>query len=369
MSAATTTHVEVDVEAEAVPPTEGLGRVVRVPVVGITLRLQPRVVGVSLAFVAATFVLLLLAVGSGEYELTPWEVLQTLAGGGPAGADFVVETLRLPRALTAILVGAALGAAGAVFQSVTRNPLGSPDIIGFTSGASAGAVLQIVVLDGGSGAVALGALVGGIGTAIAVWLLAFRRSEGVQGYRLILIGIGMSFVMVAATNYLLTRARIEEAAMANVWITGSLNGRGWEHVVPVAAALAIVLPLVFVFSRELRMMEMGDDAAVALGVSVSRARNGLLLLAVALTAVATSSAGPVLFVALASPQIARRLTRATGPGVGVAALTGATLLLLSDFAAQRLFPDQQLPVGVVTGVAGGGYLIWLLANEWRGGRA
>lgn len=115
-------------------------------------------------------------------------------------------------------------------------------------------------------------------------------------------------------------------------------------------------------------MEMGDDAAQALGVSVGRARNGLLLLAVALTAVATSSAGPVLFVALASPQIARRLTRATGPGVGTAALTGAVLLLAADFAAQRVFPDEQLPVGVVTGVIGGGYLIWLLSNEWRGGR-
>lgn len=363
------TAVPEAADAVDAAPTAGLGRIVRVPLLGATLRVQPRVAGVSLAFLVAIVVLLVLAIGSGDYALTPWEVVQTLAGGGPQGADFVVNTIRLPRAITAILVGAALGAAGAVFQSVTRNPLGSPDIIGFTSGASAGAVAQIVVFDGGSGAVALGALAGGVGTAVVVWLLAFRRSEGVQGYRLILIGIGMSFVMVAATQYLLTRARIEEAAMANVWITGSLNGRGWEHVLPVGVALAVVLPLVFLFSRDLRMMEMGDDAASALGVPIAKARNGLLLLAVALTAVATSSAGPVLFVALASPQIARRLTRATGPGVGAAALTGAALLLLSDFAAQRVFPDEQLPVGVVTGVAGGGYLIWLLANEWRGGRS
>lgn len=352
----------------AAPPT-GTGRVVRVPGIGLTLRVQPRVVAVCGVLAAAVLVLLVLAVATGEYRLTPWEVVQTLAGGGPAGADFIVETIRLPRALTAILVGASLGAAGAIFQSVTRNPLGSPDIIGFTSGASAGAVLQIVVFDGGSGAVALGALAGGVGTAVAVWLLAFRGGEGVQGYRLILIGVGLSFVLVGVTNYLLTRARIEEASVANVWITGSLNGRGWEHVVPVMISLAVILPLVFVLARELRMMEMGDDAAIALGVPVSRARNGLLILAVGLTAVATSSAGPVLFVALASPQIARRLTRATGPGVGAAAFTGALLLLASDYGAQRVFPDQQLPVGVVTGVLGGAYLIWLLWNEWRGGRA
>jgi iron complex transport system permease protein len=342
--------------------------VVRVPGIGLTLRLQPRVFGVSLVLAAVIFVLLVLAVGTGEYRLTPWEVLQTLAGGGPPGADFVVETIRLPRAVTAILVGAALGAAGAIFQSVTRNPLGSPDIIGFTSGASAGAVAQIVVFDGGSGAVALGALLGGLGTAAVVWLLAFRGGEGIQGYRLILVGIGISFVLVAVTDYLLTRSRIEEASAANVWITGSLNGRGWEHAVPVGIGLAVVLPLVFLLARELRMMEMGDDAAVALGVPVSRARNALRLLAVVLTAVATSSTGPVLFVALAAPQIARRLTRATGPGVGAAAFTGAALLIASDFVAQRVFPDQQLAVGVVTGVAGGGYLIWLLWSEWRGGR-
>ncbi|MDO9410368.1 iron chelate uptake ABC transporter family permease subunit [Patulibacter sp.] len=347
----------------------GLGRIVRIPGTPVSFRTHTRVLLVGAALLLVGFALLVLAVGTGEYPISVGDVLATLLGGGDQGQSFIVETIRLPRALTALLVGAALGAAGAIFQSVTRNPLGSPDIIGFTSGASAGAVLQIVAFDGGAGAVALGALAGGLGTALLVGLLAFKGGEGVQGCRLILIGIGISFVMVGITNYLLTRARLEDAAAANVWITGSLNGRGWEQVVPVAIALAVVLPLTFVLARELRMMEMGDDAAGALGVSVGRARTGLLLLAVVLTAVATSSTGPVLFVALAAPQISRRLTRVTGPGVGVAALTGAVLLIGSDFLAQRVFPDQQLAVGVVTGVLGGVYLIWLLWNEWRGDRA
>lgn len=352
-----------------VPPIAGLGRILRVPLLGVRLRIQPRVLGVAAVLAGVALVLLVLAVSTGEYPISPGDVVATLLGGGDAGTSFVVETIRLPRALTALLVGAALGAAGAIFQSVTRNPLGSPDIIGFTSGAAAGAVLQIVVFDGGSGAVALGALGGGLATAVIVWALAFRGGQGVQGYRLILVGIGVSFVLIAITDYLFTRAKLEQAITANVWITGSLNGRGWEHVVPVAIALAVILPLALALARELRMMEMGDDAAQALGVSVSRARNGLLLLGVALTAAAVSSAGPVVFVALASPQIARRLTRATGPGIGSAALTGAVLLIASDFAAQRLFPGEQLPVGVVTGLVGGAYLIWLLSNEWRGGRA
>lgn len=361
--------MSVPVDPPVPPKLSGLGRVVRVPLLGLRVRVHPRVLGVAgvLGLLIVAFVIL--AVGTGDYPIGPADVVRTLLGQGDAGMTFVVETIRLPRALTGVLVGAALGAAGAIFQSVTRNPLGSPDIIGFTSGATAGAVLQIVVFDAGAGGAAVGALVGGLATAALVGGLAYRRGHGVQGYRLILIGIGISFVMLAITNYLFTRANLEHAITANVWITGSLNGRGWEHVVPVALALAVILPLVFALARELRMMEMGDDAAEALGVPVGRARNGLLLLAVALTAVATSSAGPVLFVALASPQIARRLTRATGPNVGVAALTGAVLLVASDFAAQRIFPAQQLPVGVVTGLAGGVYLIWLLSNVWRGNRA
>ncbi len=362
--------MSASVDPQVTPPTlAGLGRIVRVPMLGLSVRLQPRVLGVAGALVVVAVIFVVLSVSTGEYQIGLGDVIATLLGGGDTGTSFIVETIRLPRALTAILVGGALGAAGAIFQSVTRNPLGSPDIIGFTSGATAGAVLQIVVFDAGSAGAALGALAGGLVTAAVVWALAFRSGQGVQGYRLILVGIGISFVLLAITNYLFTRANLEHAITANVWITGSLNGRGWEHVVPVGLALAVILPLVFLLARELRMIEMGDDAAHALGVSVGRARNGLLLLAVALTAVATSSAGPVLFVALASPQIARRLTRATGPGVGVAALTGAVLLIASDFAAQRVFPSAQLPVGVVTGLVGGGYLIWLLASEWRGSRA
>nr|WP_246851811.1 iron chelate uptake ABC transporter family permease subunit [Patulibacter sp. SYSU D01012] len=344
-----------------------MGRVVHVPVVGASFRVAPRSVAVGLALVVVALALLVVAVGTGEYSIPPGLVIETLLGGGDAGTSFVIETLRLPRALTALLVGAGLGAAGAIFQSVVRNPLGSPDVVGFTAGASAGAVLEIAVIGGGSAAVAAGALVGGAGTAVLVYLLAFRG--GVQGYRLVLVGIGLSAMLVAVRDYLITRTRLEEAQTANVWITGSLNGRGWEHVVPMAIALAVLLPLVALLARSLRMLELGDDAAHALGVPVARARTALLGVGVALTAVATAAAGPVLFVALAAPQIARRLTRASGPGVGTAALMGATLLLAADVAAQRVFPGTDLPVGVLTGVLGGAYLIWLLFHEWRSARA
>jgi iron complex transport system permease protein len=326
-----------------------------------------RSIGVAAALGAALLALLVLSVGTGEFSIPPKEVVETLLGGGDRSTRFVIETLRLPRALTGILVGAALGAAGAIFQSITRNPLGSPDVVGFVQGASAGAVLEIVVLGGGTFAIAAGAVVGGIATAVLVYVLAYRG--GVQGYRLVLIGIGIAAMLVAVTDYLLTRSTLEEAQAANVWLTGSLNGRGWEHVRPVGAALAILLPATALLARQLRMLELGDDVARALGVSIERSRLALILVAVLLAAVATASAGPVVFVALAAPQIARRLTRAGGPGVACAALMGAALLLGADFASERVFGPTQLPVGVMTGVGGGLYLIWLLRREWRGASA
>jgi iron complex transport system permease protein len=326
-----------------------------------------RSIGVAAVLGAALLALLVLSVGTGEFSIPPKDVVETLLGGGDRSTRFVIETLRLPRALTGILVGAALGAAGAIFQSITRNPLGSPDVVGFVQGASAGAVLEIVVLGGGTFAIAAGAVVGGLATAVVVYVLAYRG--GVQGYRLVLIGIGIAAMLVAVTDYLLTRSTLEEAQAANVWLTGSLNGRGWEHVRPVGAALAILMPATALLARQLRMLELGDDVARALGVPIERSRLALILVAVLLAAVATASAGPVVFVALAAPQIARRLTRASGPGVGCAALMGAALLLGADFASERVFGPTQLPVGVLTGVGGGLYLIWLLRREWRGASA
>jgi iron complex transport system permease protein len=342
--------------------------VLRVPLIGGAVRvLPPRTVAVCAGLAAAALALLVVAVGTGEYPVSAGATVQALLGHGDPATSFVVETLRLPRALTALLVGAALGAAGAIFQSIARNPLASPDIIGLTAGSSAAAVLEIVVLGGGSAAVAAGSMAGGLLTALLVYGLAFH--QGVQGYRLVLVGIGLSAMLEATTNLLLSRARIEDAQSASVWLTGSLNGRGWEHVWPVAIALVVLLPLVAALARPMQLLEMGDDTAEALGVSVERTRRSVLVLGVALTAIATASAGPIVFVALAAPQIARRLTRATGPGAGAAALTGSVLLLAADVAAQRLFPSTPLPVGVMTGVIGGLYLIWLLCQQARKGHA
>jgi iron complex transport system permease protein len=321
----------------------------------------------SLVFVMTTLVLtlglLLLQLVTGEYPLEPSRVLATLRGQGTAGEEFIVYTLRLPRELTAVLAGAAFGASGAVYQSITRNPLGSPDIIGFTYGAAFGAVLAIVVLGQSDLGVTLSAVAGGLGVAAVVYLLAWRG--GVTGYRLILVGIGLSSVLASFISYLLKKAEVIYAQEAYIWLTGSLNGRSWTDVQIGLVGVLVLVPVLVGLGPGLRMAEMGDDAARALGVPVARNRLCALAFGAVLCAVGVVCAGPITFVALAAPQIAKRLSGSPTVRVIPAMVTGSLLLLLSDTLAQKLAPDSQLPVGIVTLALGGAYLAWLIAREGR----
>ncbi|MFC8371397.1 MULTISPECIES: FecCD family ABC transporter permease [unclassified Streptomyces] len=199
-----------------------------------------------------------------------------------------------------------------------------------------------------------------------MYLLAWRR--GVHGYRLVLVGIGASAVLGAATGFLYVRADIGKAAQAASWTIGSLNARDWTDVRVAALGLPALLPVVLVHARRLTMLEMGDDTAAALGVPPERSRLVLLAAGTGLTAMAVAAAGPVPFVAMAAPQPARRVTRAAGPNVLPAGWTGALLVTAADLVTQRLTGSALLPVGVLTGVAGGAYLAWLLRGERRGAR-
>ncbi|MFB0615362.1 FecCD family ABC transporter permease [Streptomyces sp. AGS-58] len=333
---------------------------------GLSLRLDPRALTVVVLVLAAALAAGIALIGTGEARIPVADVLRTLAGNGTAYQDFIVEELRLPRVLVGLLVGASLGLGGALFQSVSRNPLGSPDVLGLSQGSTAGALVVIVLMSGGAAQVTAGALIGGLVTGLAIYLLAWK--QGVHGYRLVLVGIGVNALVTAVNGYLLTKADLVDAARAVVWMTGSLDGRDWNQVQPLLAVCAVLVPMVLVNARGLRMMEMGDDVANALGVRVQRVRLLLMVCAVLLTATATAAAGPVSFVALTAPQLARRLTRSPGPNLVPSLCMGAALLVAADWASQRLFGADQLPVGVVTGVLGGGYLLWLLVAERRAGR-
>ncbi|GGP70852.1 ABC transporter permease [Streptomyces variabilis] len=340
-------------------------RAVRVPG-GLSVRLDVRAFTVVVLLMVLALGASVLLVGTGDFPMSAADVLTTLVGQGSEGQEFIVTELRLPRVLVGLLVGASLGIGGALFQAISRNPLGSPDILGLGQGATAGALTVIVLFSGTANQVALGALAGGLITGTAIYVLAWKR--GVHGYRLVLVGIGVSAVVTAVNGYLLTKSDIVDAARAVVWMTGSLDGRDWDQVWPLLALCAVLVPVVLANSRALRMTEMGDDVSAALGVRVERLRLVLMLSAVLLTASATAAAGPVSFVALTAPQLARRLTRSPGPNLIASMWMGAALLVLADFVSQRAFGAEQLPVGVVTGVLGGVYLLWLLVTERRAGR-
>lgn len=330
----------------------------------VRLRLRALLVGVVLLVGALAVAVVNLS--SGDFPLPVGDVLRSLAGQGDTGTDFIVLELRLPRVLVTLLVGAALGASGAVFQGLTRNPLGSPDFVGLTIGAATGALVVILLLDGSGTQVAAGAMAGCLATAVAIYLLAFRR--GTQAFRLVLMGVGMSALLEAANSFMITRARLDDAVAAQVWLIGSVSGRGWTEVAIAGGTLALLLPVVLHHGRHLDLLALGDETAITHGVRVERSRVVLALAAVGLAAGATAAAGPIAFVALAAPQLATRLTRAPGPGILPAALMGAALLAGSDWAAQRVLPDNDVPVGVVTAALGGLYLTWLLGREWRRGR-
>ncbi|MFJ4421347.1 FecCD family ABC transporter permease [Streptomyces bobili] len=337
------------------------------------VRLRPRIAITVAALALTGFGALVASVSLGTYAIPVGDVLGALLGTGSGDADLIVHQLRLPRALTALLVGAAFGVAGAVYQAVTRNPLASPDLIGISAGAGAGAVAAIVIGGvtaagaGTFGAVPFGALAGALATAALIYVLAWHGGT-ITGYRFVLVGIAANGALAALTRWMLARADIDQASRAMVWLTGSLNGRGYDHVRWAGLALLLLVPLTLALARSYQLLQYDDDTALSLGIPIGRARIALLVLATSLAALATAAAGPVAFVALGAPQIARRLAGTAGIPLVISGLTGAVLLLLADLAARLLFAPTELPVGIITGAVGAPYLLLLLARANRSGK-
>ncbi|MFC8824560.1 FecCD family ABC transporter permease [Streptomyces sp. NPDC057137] len=337
-------------------------RLARPPVSGVV---RPRLVAVCAVLAVAVFAALCWDVSVGEYGIPLTDVAGALTGSGDAGTVLVVQELRLPRAMVGLLAGLALGVSGALFQTMTRNPLASPDMIGLTQGAGTAVVAGIVLgWDFGLGPQLLG-LLGALVSALLVYTLAWRR--GTTGYRIILVGIGVSWMCLSATDYLLARGGRFEAQASMGWLVGNLNGRDWQQGAPLAVALAVLLPAALLMGRLMRTLLLGDDVAKGLGTRVQTVRLVVLLVGVGLVAFATAAAGPVAFVALAAPQIAQRVARTAWPPPLAAGLTGALVVLVSDVLARELIPDTELPVGIVTGVLGAPVLLWLLVRVNRAG--
>lgn len=319
--------------------------------------------------VVAGMALLVLVAGTGALlvgaaGLTPGQAIAGVLGLGDRGDVFIVQMLRLPRIEAAVVVGAAFGLAGALFQSTLRNPLASPDILGISSGASLGAVTGLLVL-GLSGVALSGLAFAGAGVvALAIWLLAWRK--GLHSIRFVLVGVGFAYLASSMIAWAMARAQEHEAAAVLVWTVGSVSDIRGEQLALVATGTLVLCVAVALVSRTQGPLSLGDDNARALGVHVDAARVGSLLLAVALVALATSAAGPIAFVALVAPAIARRLVNDGGAALAASTATGAALTLVADVVGQHALLGVAAPVGIVTGLVGAPYLLWLLAtNEKR----
>lgn len=298
----------------------------------------------------------------GSFTVTVPDFFAMLFGKTIPGASFIVMENKLPRAVLGLLVGGAFGVAGAVFQTLLRNPLASPDIIGISGGASASAVAAIIFFSAGGMTVSVISIVGAVLVALLISGLAGRDAGG----RLILIGIGVAAMANAFVAFVLQRAEISRAQDALIWLTGSLNSANWDRISALVVGLLVATPFVLYFAARLAGLQLGEDTAAGLGIPVGRSRTGLIVVGVVLAALATAAAGPIAFVSFLAGPIARKLL---GGRVSLlaAALVGAAIVLAADYIAAYLIPGAALPVGVVTGAAGAPFLIWLLISRNRQG--
>lgn len=339
----------------------------------ISVLISPRSLHRTASLVALVLALALLATALGTRWLPISDLVAGLAGQADQAVNLTVREFRLPRVVVGILVGMALGTSGALTQSLTRNPLGSPDVLGVVSGASAGAVAVMLAAGGsavGAGGasaalsrvgVPLGAVAGALLSAALVLGLASRRFGALPAtHRIVLVGVICNAAFLGLVQWGLTVGDVDQAAKAAVFLAGSLHGRGWEHVFAVGLAVAVLLPLAMQARRSLDALQLGDDFAVTLGVPVARARLWLFVLAFALAGTAVAAAGAVSFVALLAPQLARRIAGGSGTPLLASALTGAVLLLTADLAARHLVPGTELPAGAITALIGAPALLVLL---------
>ncbi|MBS4753031.1 iron chelate uptake ABC transporter family permease subunit [Nocardioides sp. zg-ZUI104] len=352
----------------AATPGAGAYRPARAVRLGpLAVRVAPRSVVVLAVLLLACGGAGVLALLLGEVQMSMPRLLATARGEGTGFEEYLVLDSRLPRVVGGLLIGLALGMSGAIFQTVSGNPLGSPDVIGFETGAATGGLVALLVLGGTFATAAAGAVVGGLAAALLVYALALRN--GLDGLRLVLIGIGMGSLLLSVNSMLIVQSAIYDAQEAANWLVGNLAGASWSQLRLLAVVVALLAVAALVLSPALTILELSEDSALGLGQRTARVRLAAVVVGVLLCSVAVAAAGPIAFVALTAPQIARRLTAASGPNLVASGVMGALLLVLADHAARELFQPRQVPVGVVTGLLGGAFLAWLLTREWRRGRA
>lgn len=291
-------------------------------------------------------------------------VIRSLMGEEIAGANFAVNTIRLPRMLAGLFAGFAFGVAGYIFQTILRNPLANPNILGITSGSSVAAVFCIIILHSSNTVISIAAVIGGLITVIVMYLLSRGRAFSIG--RLIIIGIGMQAMLDAVISFLILKSAQQDIPVAIRWLSGSLNGSKMDALPPLIIMVVVFTPIMLLLGKHLSMLELGEQMATSLGVATDKIRIILIVSSVFLIAIATSTTGPIAFVSFLAGPIANRLVGVSASNILPAGLVGANLVLFADLIGQFAF-EYRFPVGVITGLLGAPYLIYLLIRMNRKG--
>lgn len=331
----------------------------------VSFRLDPRVPATLLILAGVMFTSMILNAGQGDYAIAPLDLIKTVFGfeTGNPDHEFIIYNLRLPRTLVAVMVGMAIAISGTIFQGLTRNPLADPGIIGINAGASLAAVSVIVLFPAAPVySLPLSAFAGALGMAILIYSLAWN--QGSSPILLILIGVGLSAIATAATSLLITFGQIYNVNEALVWLAGSVYGRSWQQVFSCLPWLIVFIPLAFSQARHLNTLNLGDDVAKNLGISVEWQRGLLVLVAVALAGAAVATAGLIGFVGLMAPHLGRQFVGTNHEGLmPTAALLGGIMVVVADLLGRTLFAPVEIPCGVVTAAVGAPYFLYLLIRN------
>ena len=333
-------------------------------IMNLRLRRRRRFIFVTsiLAVITLALCSTMLMLGNTIYPVK--DVINVLLGEQVQGASFAVGTIRLPRMIAGVFAGFAFGVGGYIFQTMLRNPLANPNVIGITAGSSAAAVFCIIVLQASNTIVSIASVVGGLATVLVIYFLS--KGSSFSTGRLILIGIGIQAMLTAVINYLMLIGKTHDIPTAIRWLSGSLNGAKMENLYPLILTVCIFLPIVIFFGKRLEMLELGEQAATSLGVDPNKTRLILIVSSVLIIALATATTGPIAFVAFLSGPIAKRLVGVGFSNIIPAGLVGVILVLGADLIGQFAFVARY-PVGVITGILGAPYLIYLLIRINRKG--
>ncbi|GAK43468.1 iron ABC transporter permease [Paenibacillus urinalis] len=310
--------------------------------------------------------LALINIAVGAVSVTFMDILHAFTGKGDPDVSHIIIHYRLPRIILAIMVGAGLAVSGLISQAILMNPMAAPDTLGISAGSALGAVATVLLLTPNmhsQALTALAAFAGGAAGALLVYVLAYQK--GLNPVRLALIGVAVSACGSTWIQLLITKTSAGTSTVL-LWLNGSLWGRTWDQVLQLAPLIVIFIPMVWLFSRAMDILALGESMSKGLGVSLEKMRLILLLLTVLLASGSVATVGMIGFVGLVSPHIARKLVSGGHRAyVPAAALTGSVMLLLSDTMGRVLLPPIEFPAGLVTSIIGAPFFVFLLWRESR----